>query len=214
MLGSYRMNPLFEFYKSLGKEIRRAANNSLWGYDNSIDDCMKPMLENNGCTFADDSKIYTTTTLLMNKTYVLCYIFGAKGNSVNECFDFLEFQGMKYLIIFLDCFIGMNEEPEIKDEIDKEAAEFMGKYEYYNMITKITNAFIYSIAPPAVFTSALSTTAAANVYRYAPDIIAGKIIYYVCGKLTENDISGIDYKTLWRFVQEPTEDLLYGIYVK
>ena len=211
MTGIYDENPLKELYLKINNAFINS--NKL---DYGIDTLLRLILENNGCAFADnENKINSYKELIMNGTYTLYFIAGAKGNNINECFDFVEFNGMKYLIIFLDYFKDMKENThEFSNSIDKEAAEFMGKSIYFNRIVKIVQIFIATISNQAIFTPTLSTSAAANIFRYAPDIIAGKIVNNICGELNENDIDGIDYKTLTRFISNEYFDLtLYGVYV-
>lgn len=211
MVGIYDNNPLEELYKSLNFAIKYNTINDKFS---KIDSIMKLILENNGCSFVNNNdNILCYKDLIMNNSYALYFIIGGTGNDVNQCFDFIEFNGMKYLVIFLDHFADIKEENTDEDIVIKNIDAFMGKSTYFEKIVKIVQIFIATITTHAIYTPALSTSAAANVYRYAPSIIAGAIILNICGELNENDVSGIDYKSLMNFMKEPIKATLYGIYV-
>lgn len=188
MTGKYDVNPLHAFYTTLDRAIDEYVSDSYINDKNKIDQIAKLILSNNGCDFVDES--YQLIYKMNEDISVMC-IFGAKGNNVNVCYDVFEFNGMTYFVIFMDCFEGIDKSLDADDEFERKAKEFMGYSEYFDTIVSLTNKFIALIVNPATLQNGMSTTAAADNHRFAPILIAGKILneYH---KLTENDIYGIE----------------------
>lgn len=210
MIGKYDENPLIELHNSLLTNIYNFLYNNIDDYT-PIDSVAKAILANNGCGFSNTS--YGKTEFIVNNSYGLYFIIGGVGNKVNDWFDFMEIKGMDYIVIFLDKFKDFLAKPDGKDEIALNAAIFMGKSIYFDMICKITEIFIAITTNPAVFTNQLSTSTSARNYRFAPSIIASNIIYQICGELNENDVSGVDYEFIKDIVENDKISLaLYGIH--
>lgn len=199
MICKYEYNILSKFCSELYKNIKEYVLGTYEKtYSKNSNDLIKKILMNNSCKFSDESYYYTST--IIEDEYYIEFIIGAIGNDVNKCFDFIEYAGTDHLIIFLDAFDGLVDIPTVKDEISKIANDFIGKSNYFDTISKITNIFISTTSNKSIFTSTLSTTSAARVYRYAPYIIAGKLILDITGNLTENDVYGIDYNDLIKYI--------------
>ena len=190
MIGKYDVNPLLELRDSL----KNAIKSYLYGHNinTPVEPVAKAILANNGCKFHPDGAAYSSTTI-MNGEYGLYFVACAIGNDVNDCFDFINLNGMDYLVIFLGSFNGIDTKPDSNDEVALNADLFMGKQVYFDTICKIVNIFLATTTNPAVFTNQLATSAAARNYRFAPAIIAASIINDICGRFDENDASGIDY---------------------
>ena len=194
MLGAYNENPYMELYEVLRDRFVYNYNESVTNIDNDSP-LMKLILQNNGCSFTDKC-VYIHKFLEYTNNYTICFMYGAMGNSVNEFFDYIEFYGMKYFIIFMDYFKDFGEnKPSTNDEVNDTLNELMGNSVYFDAIKKIVDVFIYTTVNPSLMNSFLSTTSAANNYRYMGIFIAAKIIDEKCG-LTENDVSVMNYEEL------------------
>lgn len=212
MKGKFSGNPLLELYETLGYMIKDYVNNN----DNivtCIDPVAKLILANNGCKFSDD-EVIGKAEFILDGDYGIYFISGGIGNDVNECFDFIDINGMSYLVVFLDVFKDFLAKPNSDNEIALNAAVFMGKSNYFDAICKIVNAFIATTTLPAIFTSQLSSSASARKYRFAPSIIASNIIYDICGELNENDVVCADYDMMKDIVENhKIARALHGIFV-
>ena len=205
MLGAYNENPYMELYQVLKDKFVYNPNESVTNIDDDI--AFKLILQNNGCSFSDKC-LYTHKYLNYTSNYGICFIHGAMGNTVNEYFDYIEFYGMKYLIIFMDYFKEFGvKKPVTNDEVNDTLNELMGNSVYFDAIKKIVDVFIYTTVNPSLMNSFLSTTSAANNYRYMGIFIAAKIIDEKCG-LTENDVSIMDYKELKNTIDNMSMNLL------
>ena len=194
-----------ELYEVLKNKFVYDLNESVTNINN--DRALKLILQNNGCLFSDNC-VYTHKFLDYTSNYGICFIYGAMGNHVNEYFDYIEFYGMKYIVIFMDYFkdFGVKKEPT-DDEVNNTLNELMGNSVYFDAIKKIVDVFIYTTVNPSLMNSFLSTTSAASNYRYMGIFIAAKIIDEKCG-LTENDISIMDYTELKETIDTMSMDLL------
>lgn len=213
MIGKFDYNPLLEFYEALKNNIKMLIDKTYKSCYGNIDNIAKAVLSNNGCGFTDNA--CGNFKYIMDNSYGLYFIIGGTGNKANNYFDIIDFNGLTYLVIFLDEFEKMNDASQIDedDPVGISAIEFMGKSSYYNIIIKIVNAFILMISNPAIFTSTFSTSSVANIYRFAPHIIAAAIINDTCGEVRENDVEGIDYNMIRYIIDNDKINLaLYGIY--
>ena len=196
MIGKYDVNPLLELHDSL----KNAIKSYLYGHNinTPIDPVAKAILANNGCKFHPDGAVYSST-MIMDGAYGLYFVAGAIGNDVNDCFDFINLNGMDHLVIFLGSFNGIDIKPDSNDEVALNADLFMGKQIYFDTICKIVNQ--------------LAASAAARNYRFAPAIIAASIINDICGRFNENDASSIDYNFInYIIVNDKINMALCGIY--
>jgi hypothetical protein len=211
MVGKYNTNHLQQFGRILRYAIETAIHEN---YDNDncteVDAITKLILLNNGCAFADKSyqKIYNTDN---DSVAVLC-IYGAQGNAANTIYDVIEFNGLNYLVCFMDNFKDMGKTSEATDEISRIADEFMQYSQYFDYICTLVNKFIALTSNNSLLQNGMAATAAANNYRYAPLIIAGSIVsqYH---ELTENDVYGIELDYLNDLIKNYNLSL-YGIRVK
>ena len=205
---------VYTLYTSIKDEIewmiRNKGNKGFpWGKSLNLDSVFKLILQNNGCQLSDDPVYHEFTLKPDELNYKIIFMYGAIGNKVNECFDYIEFFGAKTLVIFMDKFLDIDSKLETEDEI------FMGKSIYINMIRIIADIFIATTTNFAELNSSiLSTTAAGNAYRFAGIFIAAKLVEPFCynGEISENDISIIDPKELNNMLHNiPFELLLSGV---
>lgn len=210
MKGVFNNNPLLELYEVLRAYIGFGENSSIRSLNNE-DAILKLILENNGCAFSDGAR-YRFKELAYTPNYTLYFIYGAKGNSVNEFYDYIEIYGMKNLIIFMDYFEDLNKSYNPSNDIDKNLQELMGNSIYFDAIKKIVDVYISTTTNAAELMGSESTTAASNMYRFAGLLIAAKIIDDTIG-LTENDVSTIRYEDLRKMLNRPFEIVLLGIRV-
>lgn len=171
----------------------------------SVEPLLKTILLNNGCAFTDRA---IEKMVEITSDYTLCFIIGAKGNEVNECYDFIELYGMQYLVIFLDSFKGIKTGNAVIPDKDKLSPDevvsyglntLMGNSAYFDDIKKIVDIFTLTMYNPAIQTQSLQATSAAGNYRWAGAIIAGKILNSF-RPLTENDVSGISLEELMKII--------------
>jgi hypothetical protein len=122
----------------------------------------------------------------------------AKANEVNNYYDYIEFFGTKYLIIFMDYF---------ENFFKPEQPEIIGRSVYFDAIKKIVDVFISTTTSAAELMGSLSTTAASNMYRFAGVFIASLIIDELVG-LNEDDVSIIAYNDLKYMITNISPQLL------
>lgn len=211
LLGALDINPLLELYHSLLSKMAIANPTSDMPdmQPISTDKVLKLILEYNGCAFSDDAtfikqQIGEETSAPMN--YSIIYIYGAKGNEVNEYYDYIEFYGHKFLVIFMDYFKEYHKPRASQDEDPLEFA--MGKSVYYDAIKKIVEVFLATTVCMAEINSpALAATSTAFNYRYDPTIIAALVLRSTIGFFPE-DVSDIDYDELSDILANTTPELL------
>lgn len=209
MIGIYDNNPYQELYDVLYDYIHNYINNDLSDY-NEIDNLVKLILINNGCEISN--KTIGKSTTIMDNNYGLYFIINGFGNKINQSYDLIEINGMVYLVIFLDYFKDINYEYTGNDPIKISEQKLMGRYNFYNELVKIVQAYIDSTHHSAYDNNKLNTTSIGNIYRNIPILIAGNIIYNICGKLTENDVEN-DYEFINDIISNGLFKLsLYGIY--
>lgn len=200
MITKYDENPLIEFKDTLKEEIQNLLDGSYKTKYNNIDSLVKLILMNNGCGFKEESYGYIKS--IMDNSYYIYFIIGGEGNTINKIYDYIDINGMNYLVIFLDNFIGINSEDD--DNI-------FGKSNYFDNITKLVNIFILSISNPSIFTNTFSTTSIGKNYRNAPYIIAASIIKDINGEISENSVYGYSYDKLMDILNNNVKFALYGI---
>jgi hypothetical protein len=210
MVGIYDNNPYQELYNNLIKYIYNYLNNNDLNNYEDIDNIAKLILINNGCEISDNA--IGKISKIMDNNYGLYFIIGGSGNRINQSYDLIEINGMPYLIIFLDYFKDINYKYNGNDPIKISEQSIMGKYNYYNELVKISQAFVNSIHNSSYSNNELNTTAIGNICRNIPIIIAGNIIYNICGEITENDVE-TDYEFINNIISNGLFKLsLYGIY--
>lgn len=176
----------------------------------SNDRVLELLLKNNGCGISDDCH-YNVVSLRSVSDYYIYFIYGAAANQANDYFDYIEIMGTKNLVIFMDYFSDLIRKKEVNkdDAIDAELDRLMGRSVYFDAIKKLTDIFTSTITVvPAI--GALTSTSAANAYRFAGVFIAADIIG-LFGELTENDISYISFEDLKEMMNSiPMNLLLLG----
>lgn len=203
MVASTEKMPLFELYEVILEEFKWFKNNKdeVWfpyvGKDLNDEAVMKLILGNNGCVFTDKS-IIQLSTLKSTPNYVLGFMWDAQGNAVNNYYDYIEFFGTKYLIIFMDYF---------ENFFKSEQPKIIGRSVYFDAIKKIVDVFISTTTSAAELMGSLSTTAASNMYRFAGVFIASLIIDELVG-LNEDDVSMIAYNDLKDMITNISPQLL------
>ena len=203
MVASTETMPLFELYEVILAEFKWFKNNKdeVWfpyvGKDLNDEAVMKLILENNGCAFTDKStiRIFSMGSV---PNYILGFMWDAKANEVNNYYDYIEFFGTKYLIIFMDYF---------ENFFKSEQPKIIGRSVYFDAIKKIVDVFISTTTSAAELMGSLSTTAASNMYRFAGVFIASLIIDELVG-LNEDDVSMIAYNDLKDMITNISPQLL------
>lgn len=204
MVTSTETMPLFELYEVILSEFKWFKNNKdeawfpyIGRTMNTDESVMKLILENNGCAFTDKSIIHLST-LKSTPNYVLGFMWDARANEVNNYYDYIEFFGTKYLIIFMDYF---------ENFFKSEQPKILGRSVYFDAIKKIVDVFISTTTSAAELMGSLSTTAASNMYRFAGVFIASLIIDELVG-LNEDDVSMIAYDELKYMITNISPQLL------
>lgn len=204
MVTSTETMPLFELYEVILSEFKWFKNNKdeawfpyIGRTMNTDESVMKLILENNGCAFTDKSIIHLST-LKSTPNYVLGFMWDARANEVNNYYDYIEFFGTKYLIIFMDYF---------ENFFKSEQPKILGRSVYFDAIKKIVDVFISTTTSAAELMGSLSTTAASNMYRFAGVFIASLIIDELVG-LNEDDVSMIAYNDLKDMITNISPQLL------
>ena len=206
MVGKYDVDPLGVLYTILLNHFTDLKEKTMPEYNN-IDPIMEMILKNNSCAFKDNCYAYERSLGQYSDSVFVVFIYGAIGNDANKYFDFIEFYGAHYYIIFMDEFKGIID-PRIKYEEDPLGFE-MGKSDYFDQIKNIVDMFInieFSTQVPVA-------SAAASRYRLSGIIIAASIINEICdGGFTEQDYSGMKYEECLRLIAEmPMSYSLVGI---
>ena len=175
---------VYKFYEEFDRQLK--GNSQV----QDIDKLLKLILMNNGVGMADECK-QSVQCLIEDELYVY-YLYGAKANESNEYFDYIDFYGTNYLVIFMDYFEDIVTQEKIdneQDNITKIAMENLGNSVYFDAIVKLVEIFTY-ITNPITKSSVMLKTAASQNIRYISHIIAGKIINQF-KTLTEADIDNI-----------------------
>ena len=201
--------PLEELYEFIKCELEWMQRNKSYAVAsmNSIDDdnILKLLMLNNGCGIAENPVFhyYTFTTI---KEYRILCLYACKANDVNKFFDYTEFFGTKYLLIFMDYFIDIDKPLETDDDI------FLGRSKYFDAIRQIVDVFLATTTNYAeINSSILSTTILGNAYRFAGAFIAAKLIQDICGEITDNDQEIMKLEDLQEMLTYPLSLLLNGI---
>ena len=183
MKALYDDHPLTEFYNVLKNAIanlKDAMQSAEFRSPNAVEDPIcKLILQNNGCAFGDKT-YFEDIKLVSTPNYAIKFVYGGKANTILECYDYIEFYGMRYLVIFMDEFIDLH-----TDEPDP----IFGRGQYVDKFSKLVDVFIQTAYPVG---ANLHATCAGNMYRFAPTLIACSIIDELFG-LQESDINTMPY---------------------
>jgi hypothetical protein len=219
MQGKYENNPIYKLYLHFYREmdlinIDRIAGKYISGFDeydcctfDKLDEVLKLILLNNGCKISDSNEPIQSIHTIIPDEYQICFITGMIGNDANEYYDFVIFNGMKILVVFLDYFNGM-----IDGNLDKNNPFYqiqltMGNSVYYDAIKKIVEIFYLTSEPTP---AGILTTAMATTHRWNQAIIAITILNNV-KPVDEYDISDIPMEDVRKILDADIKLQLYGI---
>ena len=202
MTGKYDYNPIYNLYNSLLINLDSSLRDR---YDN-IDEMLKLMLLNNGCKISENSLVLQRKTVI-NEDYIVCYISGMIGNDANEFYDFLIFNGMKFLIIFIDYFNGISNGIYDSQDPMLELKISIGNSVYYDAIKKIVEVFYLTSEP---MPGGLLTTTMVTTQRWNQAIIAMHILNGF-KPIDENDVSDIPMQNIKDILNGNIKLQLYGI---
>ena len=208
----YDNNPLYELYSSLSESLISYFKN-LSGYKKEMDNVLQLILKNNKCEFRDT--VYSKEVYIMNGNYLLYFISGAVGNKNNDFFDYVELNGLKILVIFVDFFKNIFSDNSHNNSISKALGEVMGRSMYFNIIKNIVYIFNSTSSTTNTETKLLYETSIAKINMLAPDIIGARVLYDITNELNEIDIEGslIEYKDLMdNIINGNIKLVLYGIF--
>ena len=207
MTGKHNDSPILNFYKCLEYGIDNIAIEPK-GFCGKLDDILAVILLNNGCKVRDETIQMQITYNIIPGEYKLCFISNMIGNDANEYYDFLIFDGMKYLIIFSDYFENIIREGEINEDDPLYSLKVtMGNSVYYDAIKKIVEVFYLTSEP---IPGGLLTTAMATTQRWNQAIIAIHILNKF-KPIDENDVSDISMEDVKNILEGSPAMQLYGI---
>lgn len=215
MIGYYDNDPLLELHDVLVNEFSELKKNLI---DKVItnqvgiieDTLLRYILLNNGCRLSVNTT-YRKVKLKSTDKYDIYFMYGAIGNKANEFFDYIEFYGMKYLVVFMDYFKGLFIKEKSDDEVTNNLQDLMGNSIYADAIRKIVDTYLATtISMSEIASPSLSTTAAASRYRFASTIIAANIIDTFVG-LKEDDISYMKYEEIMELIGDNFKISILGI---
>lgn len=207
MQGKYDENPIYNLYKLMNNALTNKIVNC-----KEIDPVLKLILLNNGCKIYDDreyslAKLYESTCEIIPDEYRICFITGMLGNDVNEYYDFLIFNGMKTLVVFIDYFRDISYGTYNAEDPLVELKIAMGNSVYYDAIKKIVEVFYLTSEP---IPGGLLTTTMATTQRWNQAIIAIRILDHF-KPVDENDVSDIPIEDISKILDGDIELQLYGI---
>lgn len=205
MQGKYEENPIHELYLIL-RDILHMKNKSDVMF-NEIDDLFKLILLNNGCKIESNNTPHIYTTYIIKEEYNLCFITGMIGNDANEFYDFVIFNGMKILVIFLDYFNDISYGTYNSQDPMVDLKIAMGNSVYYDAIKKIVEVFYLTSEP---IPGGLLTTAMVTTQRWNQAIIAIHILNEY-KPVDENDVSDIPMEDIRKILAGNIALQLYGI---
>lgn len=200
MKGVYGSSVLLEFHDILLTEfeyIRDNLNKNMI-YDEDLDKICKLILINNSCMMSDKVTYRSHELINSHPGYFILFVEGAKGNKICDFYDYIEFYGAKYMVIFIDKFKAMF--------IDQPDA-ILGRSMYVDNISKLVDLLIATTTCITELSGGFTSCAANNNYRFAPMIIACDIINRLF-TLSENDVSTIDYNDIMKMLNNISLALL------
>lgn len=202
MRGKYDNNPIDTLFDTLKTNFTVTSRLNY----NEIDPMLRYILLNNGCK-ESDGIMPIQKNIAIIEDYEVCFVMGMIGNDANEFYDFLVFNGKKFLIIFIDYFNFVKEEDLNKEDQMHELKVLMGNSVYYDAIKRIVEVFYLTSEP---MPGGLLTTAMATTQRWNQAIIAIHIINYF-KRVDENDVSDISMEDVNLILNGSTRLSLYGI---
>lgn len=202
MQGKYDESPIYKLYTLLDKELTKKYTCNM-----QIDKILKYILLNNGCKINEGYAQYQCIENIIPDEYSICFINGIIGNDVNEYYDFITFNGMKYLIVFKDYFKDISYGTYNSQDPMLDLKIAMGNSVYYDAIKKIVEVFYLTSEPVP---NGLLTTAMAATQRWNQAIIAIHILNQF-KPVDENDIPDIPMDDINKILDGNITLQLYGI---
>lgn len=202
MQGKYEVCPVYRLYELLLLNFTKPEKKS-W---TELDDVLELILLNNGCKISD-GRPYQSTYTINYDDYKMCFITNMIGNDANEFYDFIIFNGMKLLVIFIDYFNFIKDgDININDPM-YQLKIAMGNSVYYDAIKKIVEVFYLTSEP---MPGGLLTTSMATTQRWNQAIIAIYILNQF-KPVDENDVSDISKDDIKKILNGTIKLQLYGI---
>lgn len=196
----YRMYDEFRYYNVFRDKISVER-----GYYD-IDELLMAILLNNGCKSSDKNLCYIYYDIIPDE-YQIYFVTGMMGNDANEYYDFLIFNSMKVLIIFLDYFGEIFDGYIADNDSLYQLKASIGNSVYYDAIKKIVEVFYLTSEP---MPGGLLTTAMTTTQRWNQAIIAIKILN-IFKPVDENDVSDIPMEDIEKILDGNIKLQLYGI---
>lgn len=210
MQGKYENNPVYELSNHMISTFKhytkfKSDMPKKCGYD-KLDDILKLILLNNGCKISENIPYQYYYNIIPDE-YRVYFVTGMIGNDANEYYDFLIFNGMKVLVIFVDYFNFIKDGDIDENDPLYSLKTTMGNSMYYDAIKKIIEIFYLTSEP---IPGALLTTAMATTQRWNKSIIAIKILNEI-KPVDENDVSDIPMEDIKNILNANSNLQLYGI---
>lgn len=204
MQGKYDYNPVYKLYELMDNILMSKVIKC-----NEIDPVLNLILLNNGCKIHDNAhiKVYQTSYDIIPNEYKVYFITGMIGNDANEYYDFLIFNGIKTLVIFIDYFNNISYGTYNSQDPMVDLKIAMGNSVYYDAIKKIVEVFYLTSEP---MPGGLLTTAMVTTQRWNQAIIAIHILNKF-KSIDEDDVSDIPMEDIKKILDGNIELQLYGI---
>ena len=214
MQGKYEESPILNLYGNMYRELESyimqfnySDINIDRGYYRKLDEILKLILLNNGCKISQEKEQEQYFCDIIPNEYQICFVTGMIGNDANEYYDFLIFNGVKVLVIFIEYFNDI-----IVGEVDEDDELYnlktaMGNSVYYDAIKRIVEVFYLTSEP---MPRGLLTTTMATTQRWNQAIIAINILNEF-KPVDENDVSDISMSDIKKILNGKINLQLYGI---
>lgn len=207
MQGKYDRSPICNLYMILDSVLNLKNKQENIPYD-KIDNLLELILLNNGCKTESNTIPHVYIGNVIEDEYNLCCVTGMIGNDVNEFYDFFIFNGIKYLVVFIDYFNGIMSSDDIDENDPLYSLKItMGNSVYYDAIKKIVEVFYLTSEP---IPGGLLTTAMGAMQRWNQAIIAIHILNWF-KPVDENDVSDIPMEDVKKILDGNIKLQLYGI---
>lgn len=193
MFAKYKENPLKNVYNTFVDEFTTDKDKV------KMDHVLEAILLENGCEFSNKSCMSEYYEIIKDDFYIV-FIYNAKANESNDYYDYVQFFGMKYLVIFADYFDFV---------IDKKDDDILGNSLYYNAIKNIIDICVYVINN-GPYPSFLTRTAFYLTDINNRSILAVHILNTIV-PVDSNDIDDIDDETIKLILSKNINLQLNGI---
>lgn len=193
MFAKYKENPLKNVYNTFVDEFTTDKDKV------KMDHVLEAILLENGCEFSNKSCMSEYYEIIKDDFYIV-FIYNAKANESNDYYDYVQFFGMKYLVIFADYFDFV---------IDKKDDDILGNSLYYNAIKNIIDICVYVINN-GPYPSFLTRTAFYLTDINNRSILAVHILNAIV-PVDSNDIDDMDDETIKLILSKNINLQLNGI---